>query len=80
MPIWAAWGLLSRGGGRRGASGHIVVVVPEIGTETAQRNASGAVTLALQSQAGAVNFRYGRGNPDWWKGDQFAEAAFWIHA
>ncbi|WP_097164396.1 hypothetical protein [Enterobacter sp. CC120223-11] len=63
-----------------GRSGHIVMVVPETDAETAQRNASGAVTLALQSQAGAVNFRYGRGNPDWWKGAQFAEAAFWIHA
>lgn len=63
-----------------GRSGHIVLVVPETQDDTAQRNQAGAVILALQSQAGAVNFRYGRGNPDWWKGDQFAEAAFWIHA
>ena len=34
----------------------------------------------LQSQAGASNFRYGTGSPNWWKGEQFAESAFWLHA
>jgi len=34
----------------------------------------------LQSQAGSRNFRRDRGALNWWKGDQFAESAFWIHA
>jgi hypothetical protein len=62
-----------------GLSGHIVLVVPENQQETAQRGASGAVELALQSQAGVVNFCYGRGTKDWWKSDKFAEAALWVH-
>lgn len=63
-----------------GRSGHIVAVVPETETETAKRDARGRVELALQSQAGAVNFRYGRSTRNWWKDTRFAEAAFWIHA
>jgi hypothetical protein len=62
-----------------GRSGHIVVVVPETTDEAAKRNSTGEVTAPLQSQAGSVNFRYGTGRPDWWKGDQFADSAFWIH-
>ncbi|MEA2939863.1 MAG: hypothetical protein QOD09_392 [Bradyrhizobium sp.] len=63
-----------------GKSGHIVAVVPETETDTAVRNADGEVTRPLQSQAGSVNFRRGNGTLNWWKGDQFAESAFWLHA
>jgi hypothetical protein len=63
-----------------GKSGHIVAVVPETATETAKRDADGEVTMPLQSQAGRVNFRYSRSSLDWWKGAQFAESAFWVHA
>ncbi len=63
-----------------GKSGHIVAVVPETETERAARNTAGEVTRPLQSQAGAVNFRRGTSTLNWWKGDQFAESAFWLHA
>ncbi|WP_448140399.1 hypothetical protein [Sphingopyxis fribergensis] len=63
-----------------GRSGHIVAVVPETATETAKRDAHGRIELALQSQAGTVNFRYGLSAADWWKNERFAEAAFWLHA
>jgi hypothetical protein len=63
-----------------GKSGHVVAVVPETDSFIAKRNAAGEVIAPLQSQAGSVNFRYGTGKMDWWKGDQFAESAFWIHA
>jgi hypothetical protein len=62
-----------------GRSGHIVAVVPETETETAKRDLAGKVTMPLQSQAGSVNFRYGRGDLDWWKDARFAESAFWMH-
>jgi len=63
-----------------GRSGHIVVVVPETQENTARRDASGEVVAPLQSQAGSSNFQYGRGKTNWWNGEEFAEAAFWIHA
>jgi hypothetical protein len=63
-----------------GKSGHIVAVVPETDTFQAKRNAAGEVIAPLQSQAGALNFRFGTGNLNWWNGAQFAESAFWIHA
>lgn len=63
-----------------GKSGHIVMVVPETTDHEARRNAAGEVVAALQSQAGASNFRYGASASEWWKGDQFAEFAFWKHA
>jgi hypothetical protein len=62
-----------------GRSGHIVAVVPETEDERARRDAAGDVIAPLQSQAGSVNFRYGRGTANWWKGEQFAESAFWLH-
>lgn len=62
-----------------GRSGHIVAVVPETAEETAQRDNAGNVALPLQSQAGSVNFSYGRSTPDWWKSERFAESAFWLH-
>lgn len=64
-----------------GRSGHVVAVVPETDTERARRDAvTGEVVAPLQSQAGARNFRYGTGARDWWRGEQFAESAFWVHA
>jgi hypothetical protein len=62
-----------------GLSGHIVAVVPETADERARRNSSGEVIAPLQSQAGRTNFRYGTGKLNWWKGEQFAESAFWLH-
>lgn len=63
-----------------GRSGHIVAVVPETADERAKRDSSGEVTQPLQSQAGARNFRYGGLTGEWWRSDQFAESAFWLHA
>ena len=63
-----------------GKSGHIVMVVPETEEEQARRDGSGEVIAPLQSQAGARNFRYGTGTLNWWKSEQFADSAFWIHA
>jgi hypothetical protein len=63
-----------------GKSGHIVAVVPETETERAVRNTDGEVTRPLQSQAGMVNFRRGTSTLNWWKGDQFADSAFWLHS
>jgi hypothetical protein len=63
-----------------GLSGHIVVVVPETTDKRARRNGERDVIAPLQSQAGAVNFRYGTGNINWWKAERFADSAFWLHA
>lgn len=63
-----------------GKSGHIVMVIPETGEHVARRDSTGTVTAALQSQAGSTNFRRGTGKADWFKGTQFAEFAFWLHA
>jgi hypothetical protein len=63
-----------------GRSGHMVVVVPEIGDKRARRNAAGEVIAPLQSQAGSINFRFGTGKLNWWNDDRFAESAFWIHS
>ncbi len=63
-----------------GRSGHIVTIVPETDAHRARRDAAGEVVAPLQSQAGSVNFQYGTGRSNWWKGEQFAESAFWIHA
>jgi hypothetical protein len=62
-----------------GKPGHITAVVPETGEFKAKRNSAGVVTSPLQSQAGGTNFRYGTGGANWWKGDRFAESAFWVH-
>ncbi len=63
-----------------GRSGHIVTVIPESDVQRARRNAAGEVVAPVQSQAGSVNFRFGCGKADWWRGEQFAESAFWIHS
>ena len=62
-----------------GKPGHIAMVVPEVGEKRARRDSSGEVVAALQSQAGATNFRYGTGTLNWWRKEQFADSAFWIH-
>jgi hypothetical protein len=61
-------------------SGHVAVVVPETGDLSAKRNAAGEVIAPLQSQAGRHNFRYGNGGMNWWKSNDYAESAFWIHS
>lgn len=60
-----------------GASGHINAVVPEHGAFVAQRQDS-HVILPLQSQAGAVNFKY-KTFRAWWQGNEFRKFGFWIH-
>lgn len=61
--------------------GHIVAVVPETDTHQAKRDAKGIVTQPLQSQAGAVNFCYGVGTPNWWLNEnKFEASAFWVHS
>lgn len=65
---------------KHGLSGHIVVVVPETAGNRAQRNGEGGVIAPLQSQAGAVNFRYGTGKIIGGKLNGFADSAFWLHA
>ena len=63
-----------------GKSGHIVAVVPETADFGAKRDPAGNVIAPLQSQAGSVNFRYRASPNEWWRGEQFADSAFWIHA
>lgn len=63
-----------------GKSGHITVIAPETTTRGARRNGAGEVTGAVESQAGASNFRYGFGAANWWRGEKFAESGFWVHA
>jgi hypothetical protein len=63
-----------------GRPGHITVVVPETADHRARRDSAGEVIGPLQSQAGAVNFRYGNGKSGWWSAEQFAESGFWLHA
>lgn len=62
-----------------GRPGHITAVVPETAVEHAERDADGNVTLPLQSQAGAVNFRYCTGRRPWWEDDQFQSRVFFVH-
>jgi len=63
-----------------GKSGHITIVVPETPDAEARRDNSGEVIAPLQSQAGATNLRRATGSLNWWKKEQFADSAFWIHA
>jgi hypothetical protein len=58
--------------------GHILAVVPENGSNQATRKA-GSVSVALQSQAGASNFRFSSATGRWWTAAKFREAAFWVH-
>jgi len=61
-----------------GLPGHIVVVVPETEQQRARRNA-GDVVVPVQSQAGTDNFCYHTPTREWWKGERFADHAFWLH-
>lgn len=63
-----------------GKPGHISIVVPETDTRRAKRDADGHVTLPLQSQAGAVNFRYSTGDSAWWEDPIFRSYVFFVHA
>ncbi len=63
-----------------GKSGHIVAVVPETPEFRAKRDSAGEVLAPLQSQAGSVNFCRRAVPREWWRGEQFADSAFWIHA
>ncbi|WP_310397932.1 hypothetical protein [Hymenobacter sp.] len=58
--------------------GHICAVVPETAQHRAARQAGGAVTTPLMSQAGASNFEYG--GQVWWRAERFARHGFWVHA
>lgn len=58
--------------------GHIQIIPPEHGANVAKRDSAGKVTLPLQSQAGASNFKYGYlGQSKWWTSAQFREFGFW---
>lgn len=63
-----------------GPPGHITVVAPETLDHSGRRNAAGEIIAPLQSQAGSRNFRLSASTANWWRNDQFAESAFWIHA
>jgi hypothetical protein len=60
-------------------SGHIAMVVPESGGHKAMRDGA-AVTAPLQSQAGAVSFRFGTPVTPWYAQAKFREFGFWTHA
>lgn len=62
-----------------GQPGHITVVVPEDDHQHALRDADGHVTQPLQSQAGAVNRRYGSAGTSWWTAAEFRDRGFWVH-
>ncbi len=62
-----------------GKPGHISAVVPESPAHTAKRDADGNVTLPLQSQAGAVNFRFSTGSKAWWDSTIFKSRVFFAH-
>lgn len=59
-----------------GRSGHISVVVPEMGNNKAVWK-DGEVLKPLQCQAGRHNLEYFTSN--WFKGNQFRGFSFWIH-
>jgi len=63
-----------------GRSGHVTIVVPEVGDAKAKRDGTGQVIAPLQSQAGAINFKISTGKKDWWRGAQFRDHSFWIHS
>lgn len=60
--------------------GHIAIVAPESAGQSARRSQTGDVLAPLQSQSGSTNFRRGTGQKDWWRGEQFADFAYWMHA
>ena len=60
----------------RNAPGHICLVVPETAEYQATRRGE-IVSIPVQSNAGATNFRYG--GKAWWTSDKFDGFSFWIH-
>lgn len=56
--------------------GHICAVAPETEAFKATRK-NGLVTLPVQSNAGASNFRYG--GRIWWTSENFSSFSFWVH-
>ncbi|MEN3748963.1 SH3 domain-containing protein [Sphingomonas sp. HF-S3] len=52
-------------------SGHIVIIAPETASVKARRDASGRVTMPVQSQAGSVNFARGVPASPWWSDARF---------
>ena len=63
-----------------GKPGHICIVVPETDMRRATRDADDHVVLPLQSQAGAVNFRYSTGERAWWEDPIYRSYVFFVHA
>ena len=63
-----------------GRPGSISMVAPETELATAKRDATGMVTVPLQSLAGTRNFKLAAGIAKWWQSPDFAEHAFWVHA
>lgn len=62
-----------------GLSGHITVVVPETASEKAVRDAAGNVVQPLQTQAGAINRRYGSAGASWWQSSKFIGHVMYVH-
>jgi hypothetical protein len=63
-----------------GRSGHVTMIVPELDDMKAKRDTSGEVVAPLQSQAGAVNFKFSTSKTGCWLDAKFSDHAFWIHA
>lgn len=63
----------------QGKPGHITVVVPESPSRQAVRDVAGNVDQPLQSQAGAINRRYGSAGRNWWLGAEFLDHVFFVH-
>jgi hypothetical protein len=57
--------------------GHIAAVVPETAHQKAVRNATGVVTIPLQSQAGVSCYQYGC--KAWWAADKYRAFGYWVH-
>jgi hypothetical protein len=57
--------------------GHIQIVAPENGNNTAKR-VGGKVTQPLQSNAGTTTFTYGILGNSWWRSANFREFGFWV--
>jgi len=72
-------GLICADRAAEGRPGHITVVVPEDAVHHALRDADGNVAQPLQSQAGAVNRRFGSAGNNWWMGGEFRDRGFFTH-
>ena len=72
-------GLICADRAAEGRPGHITVVVPEDAAHHAVRDADGHVVQPLQTQAGAVNRRFGSAGANWWLGSEFRDRGFFTH-